>query len=58
MGVHRLSVKMTLVGADGVQREVTMWVNWHEDTLRDVIRTLTALAKESQLPVCYIDIED
>tara|TARA_R110000851_G_scaffold28736_1_gene79731 strand:+ start:1113 stop:1295 length:183 start_codon:yes stop_codon:yes gene_type:complete len=49
MGDHRLSVEMTLVGADGKQRKREMYVNWSADRPRDVIKTLIELSEESQL---------
>ena len=50
MGDHRLSVEMTLVGADGKERKREMWLNWHEERPRDVLNTLMELANESQMP--------
>jgi len=50
MGDHRLSVEMTLVGADGVERKKELWFNWHEDRPRDVLESLMELANESQMP--------
>jgi len=50
VGDHRLSVEMTLVGADGVERKRELWLNWHEDQPRKVLESLMELADESQLP--------
>lgn len=58
MGDHRLSVEITLTGADGKQRTREMWVNWHEDRPKDVVQMVMDLAEESQLPACYIDIDN
>lgn len=53
MGDFRLSVKITLVGADGKERKKDLWLNWHEDRPKDVIKALLELAEESQLPANY-----
>jgi len=50
MGDHRLSVKISLVGADGEQRKIDLWLNWHEDRPRDVMEALMDLADRCQLP--------
>ena len=50
MGDHRLSVEMTLVGADGKVHKREMWVNWHADQPERVLYTLEELAEEAQLP--------
>jgi len=50
MGDHRLSVEMTLIGADGVERKKELWLNWHEDRPHDVLRALMELANECQMP--------
>ena len=49
MGDNRLSVEITLVGADGVERKKELWLNWHEDRPKDVVESLMELADESQL---------
>jgi len=58
MGDHRLSVEMSLVGADGVERKKEMWVNWHPDTPSDVLEALLELANESQMPANSCGWED
>ena len=51
MGDHRLSVEMTLVGADGKKHKRELWVNWHEDQPKNVMESLMDLAEEAQMPV-------
>ena len=51
MGDHRLSVDMTLVGANGEEVKQSMWVNWHEDRPADVYKMIISLAEEAQMNV-------
>ena len=51
MGDHRLNVKISLVGADGIERKIDWWVNWHRDKPSRLFDAMVLLAEESQLPV-------
>ena len=53
MSDHRLSVEMTLVGADGVERKKELWLNWHDERPKDVVEALMDLANESQMAASW-----
>ena len=55
MGDHRLSVEMSLVGADGKVYKRELWLNWDLDRPKNVMELLMDLAEEAQMPVRWPD---
>jgi len=51
MGDNRMSVKITLVGVDGKQRQIDWWVNWTSDRPGEIYKEMILLAEKCGLIV-------
>ena len=50
MGDHRVSVKISVMGFDGEEQKIDMWLNWSADVPARVHQAMVKMAEKAQLP--------
>ena len=59
MGQNRLSVKISVVGDDGISYEIDQWVNWTSNQPSKIFDAMVRMAEKASLPVdSYYEDQD